>query len=770
MLLLSNDRHGRIAGLAAATVIGGLIAASLLPVTFDAVAQEVSSCSVANPPAPFRDRGDVPAIHRENVDCAYNASIAQGFADGSYGPAGLVRRDQMASFVARALEAAGVGLPADRSQGYTDIDGNPHAANINRLAVADIVRGTSPTTYEPALRVRRDQMASFLLRAVAYAQEVPLSELESSTGTFNDVGDGNVHRLAINGAYELGLVQGGAGGTYSPFAHVRRDQMGSFLVRMLMHLFPQRMEALQTLIDDAAQQHEQDPPPEDERFGLEEDRDPDATVTVLAEAITALDALDPDQHEAARRHAAAAWEQLVGATTPDLVALVEVMGEVLRDLDGAAAAHEAASQFSQVAAVIAARLVDAAENGDRERVTEARETLQQGDRHHGTGAYLLAWEAYLEVVMLLADLQFDMDLFEGNITQALEGQTIGHSYVLVHPQETRRGRDGFARTAADEPATDQSWTKPMANASMSKTISAMVVLKLLQDQGRSVDDPIAPHLPSGWSHGPNVDTITFKQLLSHRSGLDPNKLTGPGGNAVPGLAGQSYQALQQLIAQGSTGASDGQASDYTNINYSLTRILIPNLYYGKDWIETHFAGHFANGDHDVIYGGIYTGTVIQKLLQLFGSGWSCGPRELPNARTRYYSMTTPTVSGVDHGSWCAGIGATGWHLSTAELTGLVAVQSVVSQQLFSAQTRGRMDAEYLGWLDPVEFAGLVDGVFGVYRSHGGDSASGPNPGMTGCMMKFPNGLRAALQINSRGGSIGGHPCTLLRDAFDNAWV
>jgi hypothetical protein len=70
----------------------------------------------------------------------------------------------------------------------------------------------------------------------------------------------------------------------------------------------------------------------------------------------------------------------------------------------------------------------------------------------------------------------------------------------------------------------------------------------------------------------------------------------------------------------------------------------------------------------------------------------------------------------------------------------------------------------------VEFAGLVDGVFGVYRSHGGDSASGPNPGMTGCMMKFPNGLRAALQINSRGGSIGGHPCTLLRDAFDNAWV
>ena len=37
-------------------------------------------------------------------------------------------------------------------------------------------------------------------------------------------------------------------------------------------------------------------------------------------------------------------------------------------------------------------------------------------------------------------------------------------------------------------------------------------------------------------------------------------------------------------------------------------------------------------------------------------------------------------------------------------------------------------------------------------------------------MNFPLGVQATLLVNSRGGNIGGHPCTVLRDAYDKAWA
>jgi hypothetical protein len=75
-----------------------------------------------------------------------------------------------------------------------------------------------------------------------------------------------------------------------------------------------------------------------------------------------------------------------------------------------------------------------------------------------------------------------------------------------------------------------------------------------------------------------------------------------------------------------------------------------------------------------------------------------------------------------------------------------------------------------GLAQPRRFSGLVDGNFGVYRAHGGDIGTGSNPGFTGCMMNYPILLQAVVLINSGGGNLGAHACTMLRDAYDNAWV
>ena len=67
------------------------------------------------------------------------------------------------------------------------------------------------------------------------------------------------------------------------------------------------------------------------------------------------------------------------------------------------------------------------------------------------------------------------------------------------------------------------------------------------------------------------------------------------------------------------------------------------------------------------------------------------------------------------------------------------------------------------------FAGSLEGVFGVYRAHGGDYGS--DRGMAGCMMTFPINVQATLLINSRDGDnlLGRHVCAILKEAYDTAW-
>ena len=89
------------------------------------------------------------------------AGITSGCAVGLYCPNGLVTREQMASFLARALE-----LPPTATDYFTDDETSTHEANINRLAASGITSGCSATKYCPKTNVSREQMAAFLYRAL----------------------------------------------------------------------------------------------------------------------------------------------------------------------------------------------------------------------------------------------------------------------------------------------------------------------------------------------------------------------------------------------------------------------------------------------------------------------------------------------------------------------------------------------------------------------------------------------------------------------------
>lgn len=215
-----------------------LLALSLLvPLSAPAVAQvSAQEQGPACDDAPEGRFPDVSGVHQPGIDCIGWWGVTQGGADGTYNPSGVVRRDQMATFVARVIELSGGDLPDGPTADFVDIAGNVHADAIRQLASIEVVGGVGDGAYEPAGSVNRGQMGAFLARAwqARTGEELPIDPAVS----FTDI-DGNVHADNILRIASAGFTGGVGDGRYDPAAPVTRAQMGTFLARFLAALVEQ---------------------------------------------------------------------------------------------------------------------------------------------------------------------------------------------------------------------------------------------------------------------------------------------------------------------------------------------------------------------------------------------------------------------------------------------------------------------------------------------------------------------------------------------------
>lgn len=191
----------------------------------------VTRCTEA-PTAGFLDVA-ATSVHRVDIDCISYYSITAGVAPGRYDPTGKVTRWQMALFLVREAETLGLPVLPAADQGFTDLGGlsDEARAAINQLRQLGITAGVTPTTYDPAGAVSRWQMALFLTR---------LYDLLGVAGpTVVDFGFTDLAGLdpswvaAVNKIATLGITAGTASQTYSPYTTVTREQMASFLARLL---------------------------------------------------------------------------------------------------------------------------------------------------------------------------------------------------------------------------------------------------------------------------------------------------------------------------------------------------------------------------------------------------------------------------------------------------------------------------------------------------------------------------------------------------------
>jgi hypothetical protein len=128
----------------------------------------------------FRDVPDSYA-HSDNINKIEQIGVTSGTRRSNgeeFDPLADVSRAQMASFISRALTYIEDGQgqpetvpPRTALDYFPDDDGSVHEKNINALADVGIVAGYKDGTYGWADSVKRDQMASFVMRAYDYLVE-----------------------------------------------------------------------------------------------------------------------------------------------------------------------------------------------------------------------------------------------------------------------------------------------------------------------------------------------------------------------------------------------------------------------------------------------------------------------------------------------------------------------------------------------------------------------------------------------------------------------
>ena len=432
-------------------------------------------------------------------------------------------------------------------------------------------------------------------------------------------------------------------------------------------------------------------------------------------------------------------------------------------------ATQVMTEFTAAAARLAADGLQRARAGgvDNQRLNAAAHAFQDGLALMLRGNYVQAFGRFGPSIAVGDIPVFNLDRFESNLNDAFGQQTVGYQYAIARDGVLARssvfGTTGLARNNTNPPNTSQIATKEMNLASVSKTITATVLLRLLEERNVSVDSAIAPWLPANWVLGagigpvpvPGQTPLSFRELLTHVSGLNGNLNTD-----------YRYVDLQNYAAAGIVPAVKG-VRQYQNANFAMFRVAIPYLRYGANGVN-QIASLVPFAPFDEVIAGLYIETVRDYAFAPTGFvQGGCVPSD--PTPTLGYPFPSNGQSGIQPGDWIIRCGSGGWYLSSVELLGVMATRRF-SNLILSPAARQLMDLNYLGWADP-DFSAASKGLYGNYRNHGGDLiASGP---LGACYMEFFNGVQVVLNANSAGGNYAGNgsnQCAALKWAFENAFI
>lgn len=268
--------------------------------------------------------------------------------------------------------------------------------------------------------------------------------------------------------------------------------------------------------------------------------------------------------------------------------------------------------------------------------------------------------------------------FSANIDSALQGKVVG--YVSLVGSLAIISKYGQARTAADAPALAWDTDVPMNDASLAKVLTTIAVLQALAKHNPvlTINDKILPYLPPDWqaNKGPNIDTITFKDLLTHSAGF---RVDGNGSHTT-------YDVLQQQMTTGVN--LSNKTPSYNNLNFAIFRVIIPYLAGWNDPGPATRATASAN---------FYINYMRQNVFQPVGvSDADCKPAANSHPALSYPPPPVGAAHGIDWGDWTLSCGGGGWVLTANDLY-KVMLDLTGGHTLLSDAQKTLMNSNCLGW-------------------------------------------------------------------------
>jgi CubicO group peptidase (beta-lactamase class C family) len=328
----------------------------------------------------------------------------------------------------------------------------------------------------------------------------------------------------------------------------------------------------------------------------------------------------------------------------------------------------------------------------------------------------------------------------GRLIEArLAGKSVGYAIVAMLPSGASVARSGGdARRAPDPFPRPMTVEDKITIASVSKTMTATAVMKLLARRNFSVDAPVWPYLPSNWALGPNVKTITFRELLSHRAGIRCQNH-------------KTYLALRECFEAG-VEAADKVEQKYNNSNYAAFRLILPRLDGLPDALLRDLDARERQGDQRpaaIVFAARYQEIMNNEVF---------APAGLPTMHCRYtdakpalsYNSLNPSDPldfsvvgpGEDWGDSTLRCGSAGWFFSARQLAVFMHALTRTSK-ILPADIVAQMKAENLGL-----WARDRDRV--SWHGHGGFHPGERNRGELRTFVgAFSNGLTIALVVNSK---------------------
>ncbi len=354
---------------------------------------------------------------------------------------------------------------------------------------------------------------------------------------------------------------------------------------------------------------------------------------------------------------------------------------------------------------------------------------------------------------------FDGHRFQQKLVQALGTEWVGYQYVINEQGQAKYSGIFGKRIAGADGDVPQDIRAPMYTGSIGKLFTAVAVLKVLDEYGQGaaqmLDTPVAPFFPSNWKQGFNVNRLTFKQLLQHRTGVR-SRTTG------------LYLALKYLVAGG---VASNKAYVYSNANYGLFRVILPMIlgeikssdFKDDELMEAKTKQSFVNYLQSQIF--IPNGIIAD--VKPFGISPALYYRYSDDLSENHgYDMSTTDLD--------ERLGGGGWFISAFDLAKFLALLNH-SEKILSAQTRQLLYEHLLGLSDefPPSRKPKAHGIYYTKGGSYGNLVEGERRGSRAIVGIFPQTqTEVVILFNSSGGE-NDNPVkmrNIIFSSYDAAWV